>query len=949
MEERPPDDELDRMYRRLLEELEIPESKRSKMMNQPMQMKWRLLCKHQRYVRAQASASGSYRGALRCVEELDRILLGCDRLRSEDIIDLKMELKKDSEWVQAFLEVGGLHKLVRLIQVIQTQQASNEMVLLDVIEVLQKLVLGSSKVLDVILSEVETVVTLVLCFDCSPKFPRLATEILSILIMIAEQGGIVGTNCLRSGFEALRLEREEPMRYFTLLKCLNWEHEAFDISFKTCALNFINCFLRNCEDLDMRVALRTELSYVGLVPILDDFKGVIELFQEEEKNDDEDTEVEVLSSLSSEIEKFWGLANKDMQLMKEKSPHTADVLADPEILFAKVQHTANSAGTFQDLLNILHSLLVCPTDSYLAPRVWSLLSETCHKIVTERDGFRLSFEEMEELYLKGDERYLEIEREVKKRKEVEALLEVAEKKLQETQKRSFPKKGEESNCPKYEKYFKMKKAGLPDPAIKHALVRDNLSSKEKEEVLRELFKERQSVAEADLEVDKQKQPELFETRFEKYVKMRKAGLPDVAIEHKMTQDGLSKEDRVLFFGGEAVNVSSSDLSRKEKVSKLKEKEKITPRKPMKSLFWSRLPETTVEGSIWENLDESLVQIDLEALESKFSKEDENSFSKTKTEITALSSMTMTSIKVEILDPKRLQNVGIAFARLKLSPSKLKECILDFSMKKLGGGVDRVNLLQKMIPTDEEVAALTSFEGDKEQLGKVETLFLELSSISHLSLRIRVWLIQLRFKVLVVEQLEKTQVVIKACEEVRNSSALHELLRVVLAIGNYMNGTSSRGGAYGFKLDFLTKLESLKSSDQKTTMLHFIVKEIAAKKYPHMLKLHKDLANVEGASKINLSNVSGAIKTFENDLVSVKTLLAKLRQEDAEQDLSKMEAFLVSGGKSLTCLKYKLEDACSVYKLSLQTYAAHEDDTFTKNSSAFFHIFDNFLQSFRRIA
>jgi len=47
--------------------------------------------------------------------------------------------------------------------------------------------------------------------------------------------------------------------------------------------------------------------------------------------------------------------------------------------------------------------------------------------------------------------------------------------------------------------------------------------------------------------------------------------------------------------------------------------------------------------------------------------------------------------------------------------------------------------------------------------------------------------------------------------VRQSKALKTVLRQVLRLGNYLNGDSARGGAYGFKLTDLAKLVQVKSA------------------------------------------------------------------------------------------------------------------------------------------
>lgn len=48
------------------------------------------------------------------------------------------------------------------------------------------------------------------------------------------------------------------------------------------------------------------------------------------------------------------------------------------------------------------------------------------------------------------------------------------------------------------------------------------------------------------------------------------------------------------------------------------------------------------------------------------------------------------------------------------------------------------------------------------------------------------------------------------------------MEYALAAGNYMNGQSARGGAYGFKFDMLEKLADIKTTDNKSSLLMFII-------------------------------------------------------------------------------------------------------------------------------
>ena len=87
----------------------------------------------------------------------------------------------------------------------------------------------------------------------------------------------------------------------------------------------------------------------------------------------------------------------------------------------------------------------------------------------------------------------------------------------------------------------------------------------------------------------------------------------------------------------------------------------------------------------------------------------------------------------------------------------------------------------------------------------------------------------------------------ACDEVKKSTKFKKVLEVVLALGNYLNGGSFRGAAYGFKLDALNKLRDTKSADGDTTLLHYLVK-LVNKKYPEAVHWGRDLKHVPIAAR-----------------------------------------------------------------------------------------------------
>lgn len=98
----------------------------------------------------------------------------------------------------------------------------------------------------------------------------------------------------------------------------------------------------------------------------------------------------------------------------------------------------------------------------------------------------------------------------------------------------------------------------------------------------------------------------------------------------------------------------------------------------------------------------------------------------------------------------------------------------------------------------------------------------------------------------------------AMDQLRESVKLRELLKLVLRLGNFLNGASNRGAALGFRLADLDKLRQVRSADQSTTLLQYIarlppvrsatwVKDLKERQVCHCRFSHGDLLQY-GASR-----------------------------------------------------------------------------------------------------
>ena len=151
--------------------------------------------------------------------------------------------------------------------------------------------------------------------------------------------------------------------------------------------------------------------------------------------------------------------------------------------------------------------------------------------------------------------------------------------------------------------------------------------------------------------------------------------------------------------------------------------------------------------------------------------------------------------------------------------------------------------------------------------------MEVGGVKHVRERIDIlcWLHEYNEKMSGLEP--DVEHVTAALTELNTSKSFAELLALVLAVGNYMNGGSFRGGAAGFKLDALNKLADVRSTTQPgKTLLDFMVKFICQHHQGVAAKLVSELGNVGSAAKVAYSNISTELNSLKG---SVQATLSKL--------------------------------------------------------------------------
>ncbi|ETO13695.1 hypothetical protein RFI_23673 [Reticulomyxa filosa] len=420
---------------------------------------------------------------------------------------------------------------------------------------------------------------------------------------------------------------------------------------------------------------------------------------------------------------------------------------------------------------------------------------------------------------------------------------------------------------------------------------------------------------------------------EPFLKQLKIGVPRVAIENKMRAQGLDPQMLNDYQNSSSSNTSAAAPSSHAKTEQkgnalatalsnglaesiqknkatenkpvvfvnhkssieelppnLKPKPNVVPSVKMRQLHWTKVNPKEVKGTIWEEVDDNSTNINIQELETMFQiteakanpSSSANGLSKKKKDDT-----------IHLLDSKRAYNVDIGLSRIKLTHNRILDAIL--GMDETTFNVDNISKLISYVPTPEEVDTITSYEGDPSQLGHAEQFFLTLSVIPNVPERLRLWEFKLRFKELIDQQNEKISLLRKAHDTVKNSKAFRDVLRYILKIGNYMNGGTKKGQAYGFKLSSLKQLTGAKTADNTMSLMEYLIL-VLRKNANDAFKFVEEFEILEEVSRVDVSQLAADVNKIGVNLQSIKKRIdSKVDQSDRRNLFGDvMTHFLKSG-------------------------------------------------------
>ncbi|KAF1397319.1 Delphilin, partial [Spheniscus mendiculus] len=298
--------------------------------------------------------------------------------------------------------------------------------------------------------------------------------------------------------------------------------------------------------------------------------------------------------------------------------------------------------------------------------------------------------------------------------------------------------------------------------------------------------------------------------------------------------------------------------------------------------------------------------------------------------------------VEILSHKKAYNTSILIAHLKLSHIELRQILMTMETDRLEPS--HIKQLLLYAPDGEEVQRFQSYKENPGKLSEPDQFVMQMLSVPEYKIRLR----SLHFKTTLQEKTEEIKAsyecICKASLELKSSKKLAKILEFVLAMGNYLNnGQPKTSKTTGFKINFLTELNTTKTVDGKSTFLHILAKSLS-QHFPELLGFAKDLPTVPLAAKVNQRTLTADLKDLHTTVSDIQMACHNMPATAEDRFAIVMTSFLESAQPAMRSLDDLQHKAMEEFSKVLSFFG--EDSKMT-TSEAFFGIFAEFMSKFER--
>jgi len=165
----------------------------------------------------------------------------------------------------------------------------------------------------------------------------------------------------------------------------------------------------------------------------------------------------------------------------------------------------------------------------------------------------------------------------------------------------------------------------------------------------------------------------------------------------------------------------------------------------------------------------------------------------------------------------------------------------------------------------------------------------------------------------------------------------------LAFGNYMNGGTPKGGVWGFKLSGLQLLGSSKTSDNQSSLLHYMC-DYVNRATPQTRGFIEDIKDVHEACRVESLFLQGEVGKVVGIVQRIEAELQRSEESIIDRFVPVMREFYKKAhSKKITKINQKLDKTFENYAALLKWFAIEKDEKIQWED--FFLVFDKFVKAY----
>ncbi|NXW53932.1 FHOD1 protein, partial [Eurystomus gularis] len=253
--------------------------------------------------------------------------------------------------------------------------------------------------------------------------------------------------------------------------------------------------------------------------------------------------------------------------------------------------------------------------------------------------------------------------------------------------------------------------------------------------------------------------------------------------------------------------------------------------------------------------------------------------------------------VVVLDTKRSNAINIGLTVLP-PVHIIKTAVLNFD--EFAVNKEGIEKILTMVPTEEEKQKIQEAQlaNPDVPLGSAEQFLLALSSISDLMARLQLWAFKLDYESLEQEIAEPLFDLKVGMEQLARNHTFKCILATLLAMGNFLNGSQSRG----FELGYLEKVSEVKDTVHRQSLLHHLC-QMVVEKFPETTDLYSEIASITRSAKVDFDELSNSLVQLERRCRASWDNLKVIAKHETKPVLkSKLTDFLKDSTQRIIILK-----------------------------------------------